>query len=348
MKHFSIFLLFVAIGFSLFLHSTCRKGHIRRWKVVASQTFTEALQGYLQQNSASLPVYRQNNCYSFKDSVSHSVSITSKDGKQEISTDSFKSVRNIMTDPVQRAVTSVMLTKTPLHPDTLNAAWQQLLSVQGYSDAQTKIRILSRNLKDQVSEKYSTLLPLSLQVDSLTTWYLGYANETEVTAFIGRPLRGNMAVVDYILSFLPLLIAGILVGSMHALRSRFHLSFSKKAQHVDASISMVEMVSIQLYQLGDVCFNTHTLLLQEGTQEERLLPQQGLLLTKFIEAPEHRLTTAEIMTALWPDNSGTPQRVQKAVARLRLSLLKFSGITVIFQKGGYLLKTPISSRKTAN
>lgn len=348
MKHFSIFLFFLAISFSLFLHFTRRKEQIYQWNAIASQTFTEALQHYLQQNIASLPVYRQHNRYSFNDSVPHHVSILSKDGKREIPIDSFKSVHNIMTDPVQRAVTSVMLAKTSLHPDTLNAAWRQLLSAQGYSDAQTKVRVLARNLGNQDSERYSTLFPSAQQADSLITWYLGYANETEVSAFICHPLGGNMAAADYIILFLPLLITGILIRSMYVFQSRFHFFLSKKQYHGDVSISMVETVSIQRYPLGDACFNPHTLLLQKGDKEERLLPQQGLLLTKLIEAPGHRLTTAEIMTDLWSDNSGTPQRVQKAVARLRLSLLKFSGITVVCQKGEYLLKTPISSKKTAN
>ena len=66
---------------------------------------------------------------------------------------------------------------------------------------------------------------------------------------------------------------------------------------------------------------------------------------RFWDAEDNRLSKDEILHLLWPDGSGTLDKLYQSIKRLRDCLSKSSVCTIERKISAYLLKIPISSEK---
>ena len=82
-------------------------------------------------------------------------------------------------------------------------------------------------------------------------------------------------------------------------------------------------------------------MLRRGEQKKKLLPQVSTLLVGLLKADDYRMSISEICLLLWPDGSGTAERVHTVVGRLRAALSEISsGISVDSGNFQYQLKMP--------
>lgn len=72
------------------------------------------------------------------------------------------------------------------------------------------------------------------------------------------------------------------------------------------------------------------------------------LLRGFLDAKDCRLSNDEIMELLWPDGTGTSEKVHTNIKRLREYLSQNTDWTIENERLAYQLKKAISSKKSPN
>lgn len=94
-----------------------------------------------------------------------------------------------------------------------------------------------------------------------------------------------------------------------------------------------------IYQLeAGVYFDAASRLLKRGDDVVNLPPLLARLLQGFLDAEDNRLSNDEILHLLWPDGSGTQDKLYQNIKRLRNYLSKISICTVEGEKFVYHLK----------
>ena len=93
------------------------------------------------------------------------------------------------------------------------------------------------------------------------------------------------------------------------------------------------------YRLEEgVYFDADSRLLKKGDDVVKLAPLLARLLQGFLDAENYTLSNDEILHLLWPDGSGTQDKLYQNIKRLRNYLSKISICTVEGEKFVYHLK----------
>ena len=86
-------------------------------------------------------------------------------------------------------------------------------------------------------------------------------------------------------------------------------------------------------------FDTEEKVLKDARLTKKLAPQVAYLLKLFLESEGYRLSTGKIDEALWPDGSGTQDRIYTVIRRLRNSLDGITHLVVDYENDVYQLKS---------
>ena len=272
------------------------------------------------------------------------VVVNAGEGDKEYAIPSYKHYNNIAESPAERLFDGVIIEDHPLKVDSLWVLWDSLLTRNSISD-QVNIRISAMDLSENVSVVYARDNQLLLPTDSLFSYYIGYRCEVEVTGFATFSYWNTLFLWDWMELFSLLLIGGLFLWRLYI----YKIQFADNSELPELIVIEKEIPVIALkeenshiYQLGnDLFFDATERLLRRGEQKKKLLPQVSTLLVGLLKADDYRMSISEICLLLWPDGSGTAERVHTVVGRLRAALSEISsGISVDSGNFQYQLKMP--------
>lgn len=271
------------------------------------------------------------------------VKIETELGEKEYRIPSEKYQYSIVKDETQRGLLTYLLSENPLNVDSINVIWDSLLTTIN-PDLKTYTRVSITDLEGYITSSYSKINLSSVPADSLCSYYIGARCEIEVTGFIFYHWWD-------ILSFRYILIVGLLwllIGSLFYLGKKIYCWIKLKL--VEEKIVIIEkevpVIPVETeksctYQLGkDFYFDVERKMLKKDGIIRRLAPQVTDLFVLFLRNKYHKISVKEICAALWPDSSGTVERVHTVMRRLRKSLSSISELQINYEHGEYQLIIP--------
>lgn len=372
MKDWKLLLIYAVIGIAMAGitgRSLCQK-HWETDKKQASRTFGLALEDELQKwKGVNVKVFLSEDrklpdksIGIKKDPVE--VKVNFGQGMRSYVIPYEKHAQNIERNSTVRGMHSYLLHQAPLNADSLNLFWQERLADSGFS-GKTVVRIVTTDWEERDSCAYSGDAFYLSQSDSLTTYYMGLRCEAGVTGYLYHPWWMTLSWKDW--GLLAAIIAGCILlffVQRNLYKLYCHLFVKEKQVVVEKEIVVEKQVQVpvfiekevpvtvpqksgsHIYRLEEgVYFDADSRLLKKGDMTVNLKPQPARLLQGFLEAENCRLSNDEILHLLWPDGSGTQNKLYQIIKRLRESLSEISICTVENEKFAYQLKIPHSIEK---
>lgn len=329
------------------------QAHKQEWNHQMRTTFVSALE-------KSLEIGGRENMYivsetsrgglNNKDSV-FLVKLNVGEGDKTFIIPSYKHNNNIAETSTQRIFDSVTLEDHPLDADSLNRLWNTLLIGRGVSD-KTDIRISVSDFSENVSTVYAQGGQHYPKADSLFTYYVGYRCETEITAFASFNYWNALTLGDWMKIIALWMMLGLYIWQFYIWQmqsgDKCKLPEDNVIEKEKPFVPIKEEIA-EIYELGNgLYFYSSERLLKREDQVVKLPPKISLLLVGFMKADKYKMSISEICLLLWPDGSGTAERVHTVINRLRSSLGEFKlGITIISGNSEYRLKIPHFIDETA-
>ncbi|WP_291529088.1 winged helix-turn-helix domain-containing protein [Bacteroides sp. UBA939] len=324
------------------------------WKEQSSATFKKALELELQKRDTASVFYKESTGYStisLSDSLPESVKIISEFGEREYFMPKKKRDHALVKEKLKRSTLSIILEDNPLAPDTLNAIWDSLLIAVDIP-VKTRTRISVLDLHEHESVSYSKDIFESFPADSLLSYYLGERCEVEVTGFISYGWHDAFVGWGYFVICLPWIIFVLLFflrEKIILILKRWFIRYETVIIETIVPVVAVETGKSYVYQLEEgVFFDTEKKELNRDGATRKLEPQAASLLKLFLDSEGCRLSTAEIDKYLWPDGSGTQERIHTAIRRLRRSLNGITHLVVNYENGVYQLINSITNESVKN
>lgn len=336
--------------------AVCLVGHylyrqrVAQYDVCAREAFTKALELEMQKrDTVKVYIATKRSLANFRSSkkLPKEVTVTNEYGTKKYPIVPYKHENNIEDSPVIRMMHGYILEKYPLSVDTLHCVWDSLLHEKQVM-AKTLVRVEVTDLLEKESKTYSGNTAQFTPSDSLISYYIGYRCEVEATGFVSYTLLYIYTCYDWLI-LLGIVLGSILLFLLIRYRSRFLVKKHPALVEEGSSAGLESPVPVitvlkekaHIYQLeSELLFDADSGCLKRGTSQEWLTPQTTILLQAFLEAPDYKLSTQEIQLLLWPDGSGTNDRMYTAIKRLRSSLSKFSQWSVDSGNYAYWLKKP--------
>ena len=140
-----------------------------------------------------------------------------------------------------------------------------------------------------------------------------------------------------------LIVSCILLFFMRGYVYRVYYRLFVKEKHIVIEKEVPVVVGREsrphTYRLEEgVYFDADSRLLKKGDDVVKLAPLLARLLQGFLDAENYTLSNDEILHLLWPDGSGTQDKLYQNIKRLRNYLSKISICTVEGEKFVYHLK----------
>ena len=309
------------------------------WKEEAKASFEEALWMEVDKR-AEIPFYHSSSeergVTSLRTRIPDSVSVMTANGFKKYKIDRKKYENSLIKETRFRTNLSTLLYYYPLLVDTLAMHWDSLLSVKGiYSNNQ--ICYVYTDLELQNDTCYSKKDYSCSNKDSLTTIYMGFRCEHELTAYTSYPYwLFRLSFVNWCWLLLPWVVL-ILVIVYYVPMERFFRGKFIKEREVHVADVKLEKAQTFLLPDGSV-FDSFECTLTKGDQQYRLSNQSAILLKLFLRKSNHRLSSADIDLELW-NGKGTADQLYKAIQRLRVGLKKVaSSLEIKNENGNYELK----------
>lgn len=318
------------------------------WKVQAHRTFRQALEDELRKRNEK-DIYFHSDGY-VDASVAESndrekrpitVSIESEHGIKKIVIPYERHIHNIERASYLRGLRSVMLNKYPLRADSLNLVWEGLLAKMGYP-GKTAVRVSVTDWQGHETYTYSDDSFYVAKSDSLVSYYLGYRCEFGVTGYTYFPLWKVYSLMDIL--WLCILVVGCFCLPLiqnYVVRGCHRFFFNRTSMVAERKVSVVvtDKSGSCIYQLeDDLFFDTSLRELKNTNGRVILSPMSAKLLRGFLDAKDCRLSNDEIMELLWPDGTGTSEKVHTNIKRLREYLSQNTDWTIENERLAYQLK----------
>lgn len=301
---------------------------VEKSKVSARETFAKALELEMQKRD-TMKIYlsyhgKMHIRSQMKVKCPKTVTITSKEyGKKEYRMDPHRHEHNIENDPQRRGLQGMALEKYPLNVNLIHCIWDSLLADRSIS-VHTLVRLSFIDLGNKEHISYSGDTLQFMPTDSLSSLYIGYRCEREVTSFVVCAGFEVYTISDW------LLLIGIVVLSIGICYAPYfykHYFIEKHIKSVEKErpVVFVKEKNISPVRFGDgVIFDVaHALLGKEG-QLRSIPPQTAMLFNAFLNAGNYKLSMEEIHEVLWPGQVESRDRIYNAVNRLRTALAKFT------------------------
>lgn len=265
------------------------------------------------------------------------VSVESDHDKRECLIPYVKYNRNIERTFKARAIHSYLSQIYPLNADSLNLFWKRRLATMNLLGT-TIVRISVTDWEGHESCTYSADSLYLSKADSLSTCYIGCRCEVGVTGYLYCPWWMAFSWKDWAVLVVMIAVCMLLFGGR-----KVYLQFFVKERHF---VVASRKSQLQVYQLEEnVYFDADSRSLKRGDEVMKLSPLVAKLLQGFLEAEDYRLSNEEILNLLWPDGSGTSDRLHQTMKRLRLCLSRISACTTENENFAYRLKIPHSIEK---
>ena len=204
----------------------------------------------------------------------------------------------------------------------------------------THTRITVWDFQEQPSSAFSKNVQKFSQTDSLLSYYMGFRCEVEATGYASCEW---WLLSDWRLLAIGGVCAGIellffIFGKMYCYRK------NRQPEEVEQEGLPVIVVTVEqspVYQLGEhTFFDAERMELIKEEQVVKLTPQTAVLLEKFLQAEGHTLSTSLISETLWPNGSGSQERIHTLIRRLRKSLGELTALQIKFKNDSYHLIIP--------
>ena len=315
------------------------------WREQASATFRQALELELQKRDTVLVFHRESmgySTFSLDEPSPGPIKIIDELGEREYMISEEKFDHSLVKEGLKRSILSILLEDYPLIPDTLNKMWDSLL-VSTDIPVKTRTRVSVTDFQERTSVAHSENISGLLSADSLLSYYLGERCEVEATGFISYGWYETFSGWGYLAICLPWIIFAFLFFSREKIMFILEKWFIKHKIITVKTIVPVIAVKAEeshIYQLEEgVFFDTEEKVLKDARLTKKLAPQVAYLLKLFLESEGYRLSTGKIDEALWPDGSGTQDRIYTVIRRLRKSLDGITHLVVDYENDVYQLKS---------
>lgn len=348
-ENLELLLMYIVIG----VIAACITGYFlyenkkEYWEVQARDTFYEALTEELQKRN-DVEVYfstQGNICLPVVDVIYSKQEpiiafMETGHGKKNFVIPYEKHTYNIVRSSNQRALHSYILDKYPLRADSLGLIWDRLLAEVKFP-GKAIVRVSVADWWEHETCTYSNDSSYLLKSDSLVSCYLGYRCEVGVTGYAYSPWWKVLTLKDKIL-LSALVVACLLLFFIQEFVIRLYHRFFIR----EIPVIAMDRTQSHIYQLEENCFfDSDSMILKNSAVEVKLTALPATLLQGLLDAQDYKLSMNEIMDLLWPDGTGTSERVHTAIKRLRNYLSKVSDSTIENGNLAYQLKIPISSKK---
>lgn len=292
-------------------HTHCT--HVAEWKKEAEDAFEKVLWKEMEARAGiAWGSYSQSGRINLEERYPDSVEVGTLDGVRKYAIDKRKYDLSLIKERYKRSALGDLFYQFPMNVHTFAGSWERMLK-EMQIPVKGGIRYIYTYLDLQNDTAYSSKDGDIRHLDSLTTRYIGLRCEHEWVAYVSSPSWFSC------LSFgegCLLLLLGCVFGGLVIL---------VKKQRVKKGVHALESLDIR-----------------------RFPPQSAVLLKLFLSKADHRVSPAEIEQELW-NGKGTKDRIHKVVQRLRVELKKVSpDMTIEFENGVYVLKSPISSGNLGN
>lgn len=331
MRTYNIILLFIAacIGGVVFFF-TCKYTYESKLSILkqkARSTFIEAVDQEVKSRNVEGPlVFTLPDMANMKNAeLLDSVSYIDSTGIYKFKFDKEKHYNNITTDTSIRMIHSITFKENPIRLDSLNIIWKKYLNESGISqESALYISVMDRfGDVTSTSTSYSEWRKCS---NLMFTIFIGYACEIEVMAYLHYSVW-NIIYVEIILGLLIYIVCIYMIYKFSLFVQNKIVSIRKKEVIEKPIIKIVKEMndssSIRSYKLrGGFIFHADQNLIEFNGQQKILQPQPSKLLELFLRMEEtgYVLKNSDISESLWSDGSATPDRIHKAVARLRSNI----------------------------
>ena len=333
----SLCLLGTSYNFWTLYNTHCKQ--VEEWKEEAKASFEEALWMEVDKRS-DIPFYSvssgERGITTLRTRIPDSVSVMTVNGFKKYKIDRKKYDQSLAKETNLRANLSTLLNFYPLSVDTLAMYWDSLMAVKGIY-LNNQICYVYTDLELQNDTCYSKKDYSCSNKDSLTTIYMGFRCEHELTAYTSYPYwLFRLSFVNWCWLLLPWVVL-ILVIVYYVPMERFFRGKFIKEREVHVADVKLEKAQTFLLPDGSV-FDSFECTLTKGDQQYRLSNQSAILLKLFLRKSNHRLSSADIDLELW-NGKGTADQLYKAIQRLRVGLKNVSSDLVIKSINGvYELK----------
>lgn len=340
-ENIKLLLVYITIGVTVagittyFLYQDRKE----QWNEYARKAFTEALKAEIEKRN-EMKVYfvtqGETSLSSPEKEFPKEVRLKSKHGEIIYPIPLNKRFHNITNDINQRILQGYVLEKSPLKADSLQLVWENHLKKVEYP-GKGIIRLSIIDLQKQEKQTFSCDSALIMKSDSLISFYIGFRYENGVTGLVSYSWWKTLGLKDKLLLG-SIVVFCILLYFIVEKSSWLYRRFFVKEMPVIA----VEKSKAHIYQLDDVLFDVEQNLLKSGDVIVKMNSQAVILLHGFLKAENYKLSVNEIFKLLWPDGSGTSERMHTAIGRLRKYLAEVSNWTIDKGYLYYQLKMPHS------
>lgn len=257
-----------------------------------------------------------------------SVWVNKGSGPVEYKISAEKHQQNVIIDAEMRLIHSIALEQKPIMPDTLNVIWQQMLR-ESHLTGKTALRITTTDIETNTTSLSTSGYTGFASLAPLFVCALGYRCEIEIMGTIDGSwwsvfvrYAGVHLLLFLAVCVLVYLFAGYL---MRQLRRPPVVREVIKTQLVKELPETGE----RIYQMRErlVLYADQMLLVADG-REIAFTLQSCDLFELLLKADNYELSDVAIIAQLWPDGSGTADRLSQAVRRLRAPLKEQSSIKV--------------------
>lgn len=314
----------------------------QKWSEKARVTFKEALLQELQKrDTLSIPYINNWKATLALEEINPGmVELESALGKREYEIPCFKFENSIVKGGIQRGFLTVLLDESPLDADSLHETWSRLLK-ESDIPLTTYTRITVLDFQEEPSSSFSKNVQKFSQADSLLSYYMGCRCEVETTGYVscywlGLFEGGRLLTVGGVCAGIELLL--FIFERIYRCRKS---SRTKKTEEENIPVVVVPAGQSHVYQLEEnVYFDAERMELRKKEQTVKLSPQLAILLEIFLLTEEHTLSSSEISDTLWPDGTGTQERIHTLMRRLRKPLYELTTLQINFKNDAYHLIIP--------
>lgn len=323
MKSTNIIILSVTVCFGgIIFFSACKYSYQSKVSELKDKTrnaFTEVLRQELKSRNVEGDFSFFFDSRTVTVDMPDSVYLEDASGRHAYWLDPEKHCMNIADDVHVRSLQSISFLKYPIVADSLNSMWGEWLQRSGVS-AQSALCVSVTGNDGNVKTENTFQSEWRNASNLMFTIYVGYACEIKVMGYLHYSVWRimYMKVLFYLLLYIVCVYEVykmcIIVGKK--------LPLVWQTERIEVPIiKVVEGVNdtpVRSYLLhGNIIFYAERKMVEVDGIKKKIQPQASSLLELFLKDKEYILKDPVIMDNLWPDGTGSTERLHKAVGRLR-------------------------------
>ena len=251
-----------------------------------------------------------------------SVYLIDASGRHAYRLDPEKHRMNITENGNIRFMHSIAFIKKPICPDSLNMEWSSQLQAVGLA-VKPVLCISISDEKGHTKDQYSAGSEWCNSSNRIFTIYIGHACEIGIMGYLPYS-AWSMMHTEF---FLYLLLIGLIICGIYRvsliLRKHTRLVYHAEMDELPITHPVLQEVvatPTRVYVIHEkIIFYAEQKRIEVDGLEKKIQNQSSTLLELFLKEKENDyiLEDNAIMEILWPDGTGTSERIHKAIGRLR-------------------------------